>query len=108
AKQIANEKKLTLACMSFFPHPKEVLKKGKEPVQYLMPMAQKQRVLKEMGVEKFYIIQFDPEFASLTPKQFVKKYLLDYGVKYVVAGFDYTYGCFGEGHMDRMREDSEN
>ncbi|KMY50278.1 FAD synthetase family protein [Peribacillus loiseleuriae] len=108
AIKIADEKQLQLACMSFFPHPKEVLKRDKKKIQYLMPMIAKQRILKKLGVEKFYIVQFDPDFASLTPEQFVQKYLLDFGVKYAVAGFDFTYGQFGEGNMDRIKEDSNH
>ncbi|WP_416825613.1 adenylyltransferase/cytidyltransferase family protein [Ectobacillus polymachus] len=108
AKRVADEKQLPLVCMSFYPHPKEVLTKGRKTVQYLMPMADKQRVLRKLGVTKFYIVQFDPKFASLSPKQFVHKYLLDFGVTHVVAGFDFTYGCRGEGHMDRMKDDADN
>lgn len=107
AKLIADANQLTLACMSFFPHPKEVLMSGQEKVQYLMPMAEKQRMLREKGVEKFYVVEFDHDFASLTPKQFVHKYLLPHGVKQVVAGFDFTYGYRGEGHMDRLAEDAD-
>ena len=108
AKKIADEKQLQLACMTFFPHPKEILNKDNKKVQYLMPMTAKRRVLKKLGVKKFYIIQFDEEFASLTPEQFVQKYLIDFGVKYAVAGFDFNYGQFGKGNMDRIEEDSNH
>lgn len=108
AIKIADEKKLQLACMSFFPHPKEVLKRDKKKIQYLMPMIAKQRILKKLGVQKFYIVEFDQDFASLTPEQFVQKYLLDFGVKFAVAGFDFTYGQFGEGNMDRIKADSNH
>ncbi|PLR79933.1 hypothetical protein CVD25_22645 [Bacillus canaveralius] len=106
AKRVAEEKKVLLGCMSFFPHPKEVLQKGSKKFQYLMPIAEKQKILKEMGVEKFYIVEFERDFASLSPEQFVHKYLLDFGVKNVVAGFDFRYGSDGRGHMDRMKDDS--
>lgn len=108
AIKIADEKQLQLACMSFFPHPKEVLKRDGKKIQYLMPMNIKQQILKKLGVQKFYIVQFDQDFASLTPKQFVQNYLLDFGVKHAVAGFDFTYGKFGEGNMDRLKADSNN
>jgi len=108
AKRVADEKELPLACMSFYPHPREIITNGKKKVQYIMPMADKQKMLKKMGVKKFYIIRFDPRFASLSPKEFVHNYLLDYGVKSVVAGFDFTYGYRGEGNMDRIIEDSED
>lgn len=106
AKRTADEKKLPLVIMSFFPHPKEVLSNGKKMVPYLMPLEDKQKKFKELGAETFYMVQFDSEFAALTPKQFVRNYLLDFGAEQIVAGFDFTYGCRGEGSMDRIKADS--
>lgn len=108
AKKIADKEQLPLVCMSFYPHPKEVLTNKKEKVHYLMPMEKKKSILKKIGVDTFYIIQFDPQFASLFPEQFADKYLLDLGAKYLVAGFDFTYGYRGKGNMDRIETDSRN
>lgn len=107
AKRAADEKKLPLAIMSFFPHPKEVLSNGKKMVSYLMPLVDKQKKFKALGVETFYLVQFTSEFAALTPKQFVQNYLLDFGAQQIVAGFDFTYGCRGEGTMDQIHADSD-
>jgi riboflavin kinase/FMN adenylyltransferase len=107
AKKIADDQQLQLACMSFFPHPNEVLKRDKN-VQYLMPMGVKQQVLKKLGVKKFYIVEFNQEFASLSPEQFVQHYLLDFNVNFAVAGFDFTYGKYGKGNIDRIKEDSNH
>ncbi|WP_100401819.1 FAD synthetase family protein [Bacillus sp. FJAT-42315] len=106
ARNIACEQGVSLAVMTFFPHPKAVLSKGKQRVDYLMPVTEKQRIFKELGVDICYIVPFVPAFASLTPESFVQNYLLDLGVLHAVAGFDFTYGCRGEGHMDRMKMDS--
>lgn len=107
AKTIADDKQIPLICMSFFPHPKEVLP-SHDKMQYLMPMDEKKSRLKKMGVDTFYIIQFDSEFATLSPKQFVQKYLLDLKVKYVVAGFDFTYGFRGKGNMEQIEQESDH
>ena len=107
AKRAADEKKLPLVIMSFFPHPKEVLSNGKKIVSYLMPLADKQKKFKALGAQTFFMVQFDSEFAALTPKQFVQDYLLDFGAQQIVAGFDFTYGCRGEGNMDRIHADSD-
>ncbi|WP_203362869.1 FAD synthetase family protein [Bacillus sp. REN10] len=106
AKSMARERSVPLAVMTFFPHPKTVLSNGKQRVDYLMPVTEKQRIFKELGVEICYIVPFDPAFASLTPESFVQTYLFELGVCHAVAGFDFTYGCRGEGHMDRMKMDS--
>jgi riboflavin kinase / FMN adenylyltransferase len=106
AKRAAEEQELPLVIMSFFPHPKEVLSNGKKIIPYLMPMNDKRRRFEELGVDSFYLIQFNKEFAGLSPREFVQTYLLDFGAKQVVAGFDFTYGHRGEGNMDTMKSDS--
>ncbi|MDF2789535.1 MAG: synthetase family protein [Neobacillus sp.] len=106
AYQKAKEKNLSLSVMSFFPHPKTVLSNGKTQVDYLMPLSDKEKIFCELGVDIFYIVEFDREFASLSPEKFAAKYLVDLGVVHAVAGFDYTYGFRGEGNMDRLKSDS--
>ena len=93
----AKEKNLLLSVMSFFPHPKSVLSNGKTQVDYLMPLSGKKKLLSQLGVDIFYIVEFDREFASLSPEQFAAKYLINLGVVHAVAGFDYTYGFRGDG-----------
>jgi cytidyltransferase-like protein len=106
AFQKAKERNLSLSVMSFFPHPKTVLSNGKTQVDYLMPVSDKEKIFRELGVDIFYIVEFDREFASLSPEKFAAKYLVDLGVVHAVAGFDYTYGFRGDGNMDRLKSDS--
>ncbi|KKB39591.1 FAD synthetase family protein [Bacillus thermotolerans] len=106
ARNVAREKGVSLAVMSFFPHPKEVLTNGSQQVDYLMPVKEKQRIFKELGVDIAYIVEFNSSFSALSPEQFVQKYLLGLGAIHAVAGFDFTYGCRGAGNMKRMKEDS--
>lgn len=104
AAKIAKERNLSLAVMSFFPHPKTVISNGK--VHYLMPLSEKEEKLRELGVDTFYIVEFDKDFASLLPAHFVTKYLVNFSVIHAVAGFDYSYGLKGEGNLDRLKADS--
>ncbi len=71
-----------------------------------MSLENKQKTLEKLGADTFYIVQFDAEFASLSPEQFVLDYLIGFGAKQVVAGFDFTYGYRGKGNMDRILADS--
>lgn len=102
----AKEKNVQLSVMSFFPHPKTVLSNGKKQVCYLMPLSEKEKMLEQLGVDRFYIVQFDTEFASLSPQQFVSQYMVKLGVIHAVAGFDFSYGSRGMGNLDRLKEDS--
>ncbi|MFJ5763560.1 bifunctional riboflavin kinase/FMN adenylyltransferase [Neobacillus sp. NPDC093182] len=106
AYQKAKAKKAELAVMSFFPHPKTVISNGNVHVHTLMPLAVKEEKLRKMGVDTFYIVEFDIEFAALSPEQFVSQYLNGLGVVHAVAGFDFSYGSRGAGNLDRLNQDS--
>src|SRR5699024_11177248 len=85
AKRRAEQRNAALDVMSFFPHPKTVLSNGKMTVDYLMPLAEKARVLAEMGVDRFYIVKFTKGFASLSPADFVSQYLSAFDTVHAVA-----------------------
>jgi FAD synthase len=106
ALRIARKKKQLLSVMSFFPHPKSVLSNGRTNIDYLMPLSSKEKLLRGLGVDLFYIVEFTKEFSELSPEQFTVQYLLGLGVTHAVAGFDYTYGSRGAGNMDRLHNDS--
>lgn len=106
AYQKAKEKQTDLAVMSFFPHPKTVISNGKVHVHTLMPLAEKEAKLRKMGVDTLYIVEFDKEFAALSPERFVSQYLNGLGVVHAVAGFDFSYGSRGAGNLDRLNQDS--
>jgi riboflavin kinase/FMN adenylyltransferase len=105
AWQEAKERQASLSVMSFFPHPKTVIG-GKACFHYLMPQSEKEKRLSELGVDTFYLVEFDKDFAGLSPQTFVKEYLNDLGVIHAVAGYDFTYGSRGVGNMDTMKQDS--
>ncbi|SFD42409.1 riboflavin kinase / FMN adenylyltransferase [Lentibacillus persicus] len=102
----AKERGVAVTVMSFFPHPKTVLSKGNETFDYIMPLTEKGKVLEQLGVDTFYIVEFDKSFASLSPEAYVSNYLVDFGVEHAVAGYDFSYGKFGAGHVGRMEDDS--
>ncbi|MGJ9457728.1 FAD synthetase family protein [Oceanobacillus sp. CF4.6] len=106
AKEEAEKRAVDLTVMSFFPHPKVVLSGGKKKFDYLMPLQEKADVLETLGVDRFYIVAFNREFASLSPQEYLDNYLLKFGTVHAVAGYDFKYGKMGAGTIDRMIEDS--
>jgi len=107
AKKIARKRKIKLAVMTFFPHPREVLNLGKEKMNYLTPLEVKLDRFSKLGVDMVYVIKFDSVFAELSPKEFIDTYVTGLGVKHAVAGFDFTYGQKGKGTMKTMSTDGE-
>lgn len=107
ALEKAEERGLEPGVMTFFPHPKEVLRKESH-VHYLTSLETKAELIKKLGVKYLIIVEFDEFFSGLTPQQFVDNYLIGLNVKHVVAGFDYTYGRLGKGTMETLPFHSRN
>ena len=90
------------AVMTFNPHPSHVLGGGKNKVGYITPYKEKMDVLAALGVDTVFIVKFDEVLSSLSPEQFVDRFIKGLGVKHVVAGFDFTFGAKGAGTMEEM------
>jgi len=90
--------------ITFNPSPKEVLGKNPEAVTYITLLDDKREILDNMGLDYMFIIPFTKELASLLPEDFVDTYLIPLNIKHVAAGFDFTYGKFGKGNMDTLKE----
>ncbi|MEF2965164.1 bifunctional riboflavin kinase/FAD synthetase [Paenibacillus sp. M1] len=107
AVKLAGEAGLPSAVMSFHPHPKEVMKKG-DYEGYLTPPREKERVLRGMGVDYLYIVEFNEAFSRVSPGDFVRGMLMPLQTRTVVVGFDFHYGFRGEGNAEMLRELSGN
>ncbi|WP_342043519.1 FAD synthetase family protein [Bacillus sp. OTU2372] len=105
AWQEAKERQVSLSVMSFFPHPKTIIG-GKACFHYLMQQSEKEKRFCELGVDTFYLVEFDRDFAGLSSQAFVKEYLVNLGVIHAVAGYDFSYGSRGAGNMDTLKQDS--
>ncbi|EMR07508.1 Riboflavin biosynthesis protein ribF [Bhargavaea cecembensis DSE10] len=106
AMDVAREKGLSPAVMTFDPHPSAVLGNRKE-VTYITPYKQKMQLLEEMGTDTVFVISFTGEFASMTPEQFVECYIRRLGIRHITCGFDFSFGRFGKGKPDDLERLSE-
>lgn len=102
AKKQAQDKGFQTAVMTFDPHPSVVLGKNKQHIHYITPLAEKVKIIGELGIDYLFIVHFTPEFANLLPQEFIDQYVIGLNVKHVVAGFDFTYGRMGKGTMETL------
>lgn len=93
------KRNVPVAVMTFDPHPKQVLGQGTEKVRYITPLDRKLEKMKQLGIDRVYVIEFTVAFSELSPQEFVDQYLIAAGAVHIVAGFDYSYGRFGAGKM---------
>lgn len=106
ALEIARQKGLPSAVMTFHPHPREVLGTAKFS-QYLTPMQAKLNLLEQQGVEMTYLTKFDKNFSQITPEAFFEEVLTRLDVKSVVVGFDFTFGHMGKGTAETLKRLAE-
>lgn len=107
AVRLASEVGLPASVMTFHPHPKEVMKKG-DYDGYLTPPQEKERILRNMGVDHVYIVEFNDAFSQVSPQDFVTGMLVPLQIHTAVVGFDFHFGYRGEGHAGMLRELSNN
>lgn len=101
AKDIACRKGLEFTVLTFFPHPKEVIRDGN--VDYLIPMERKIEIFEQLGVERLYIVPFDKIVADVEPQEFIN-FLVTLNAEEIVVGFDFTYGKKGLGTIHTIEE----
>lgn len=102
AKKKAEELGIRSAVMTFDPHPSHLFGEGKNKVGYITQYPEKIRLLRSMGIDTLFVVQFDWSLASLSPKQFIDIFIKGLQIKHVTGGFDYSFGSKGAGTMEDM------
>ena len=95
--------------VTFSNHPRTVVKSGYQP-KLLTTVPEKTELLRATGADACVILQFTPELAALTAKQFMEQILYrEYGVKKIVVGYDHRFGSdklSGLTHYQRIGRES--
>ena len=103
AKEIAAQRHLKLAIMTFDRFPKIYFRNiDPQAVKYVTPLKQRLKRFEQQGIEIAYVARFDEAMAKLTPQYFVDHFMDDLHAKIVVAGFDYTYGKPDVANMETL------
>lgn len=89
--ELAHKHQLKSVLLTFDRSPRTVYQHEKN-YKYLSTMKRKAELVEQLGVDELYFVEFSTTFASLKPQEFVDQYMIALKAKYVIAGFDYTYG----------------
>lgn len=81
---------------SFSNHPRTVINPDKK-LQYLMNNNEKIHILKNEGIDKVVLKEFNKEFMELSAEGFIEKLCNEYNVKGIVVGFNYKFGYKNSG-----------
>lgn len=79
--------------LTFWPHPRTVLRKEARMLRLLTSMEEKKALMGEIGVDRVEVLPFTPEFAALTMEEFFRKYIIGmFGASAVMIGYDNRMG----------------
>ncbi|MAK71348.1 MAG: bifunctional riboflavin kinase/FMN adenylyltransferase [Idiomarinaceae bacterium] len=90
------------AVMTFEPQPQELFQPEKAPAR-LTNWREKYLALRDQGVDRHIVIEFNKKFASQPAREFIEKTLVDkLGVKFLVVGDDFRFGFKREGDFELL------
>ncbi|TRX29965.1 bifunctional riboflavin kinase/FAD synthetase [Flavobacterium franklandianum] len=88
--------------LTFFPHPRMVLK-GQSEVKLLNTIGEKIDLLEKIGVQNLVIHPFNEEFSKLSAEEFVKKVLVDrFHIQKIIIGHDHRFGRNRTANIDDL------
>ncbi|HEY2322741.1 MAG TPA: bifunctional riboflavin kinase/FAD synthetase [Thermoanaerobaculia bacterium] len=91
------------AVITFHPHPLSVVAPDRVPKQ-ILTVAQKEELLRGMGVDALLIVPFTHEFSRLTADRFIDEFLVDaLRVEEVRIGRDFAFGAGREGNLAKLQ-----
>ena len=101
---VASARGLVSAVLTFDRNPLSLLRPEICP-EPLVSNAQKLDLLKATGIDATVMVEFDHEFADLTPEEFARTILVDaLHASIVLVGSDFRFGAKGSGSVDTLRD----
>ena len=98
--------KIDSTIMSFLPHPRQFLS-GKYNNFNIISEDLKIKLLKQLGVKHYVILNFDQTIASLMPEEFIETILVKkLKIKNLVVGYDFKFGKERKGNIILLKEQS--
>ncbi|RUO61682.1 bifunctional riboflavin kinase/FAD synthetase [Pseudidiomarina marina] len=89
--------------MTFEPQPQELFQPDKAPAR-LTNFREKHMALREQGIGRHIVIEFNRKFSNLPAREFIERVLVDMlGVQFLVVGDDFRFGHGREGDFAMLQ-----
>lgn len=104
ARAIATDTGKPLGLLTFEPHPRKLFRPDDPPFRITPPALKRQR-LELAGVQWLVELDFDWNFASQSPADFISR-ILDNGLQpsHIVVGYDYAFGQLRQGNAQSLMD----
>jgi riboflavin kinase/FMN adenylyltransferase len=108
-KEIAGDINGETVVITFWPHPRYVLKPGATPHLLLNTFEEKAELIKEQGIQHLLRIPFTKEFSQITSQEFIENILVKrIGTRKLVIGYDHKFGKNREGSFEQLSVNAPN
>ena len=92
------------AVITFWPHPRSILRQDAGKLRLLNSLEEKQQLFKNLGVDDVHVVEFTRELSKMTAEQFIRSWLIErFGVSTLIVGYDHTLGCKKTGSEDIVK-----
>ncbi|MGB4985028.1 MAG: riboflavin kinase, partial [Erysipelotrichaceae bacterium] len=98
---IGQQEKLKTGLITFSCDPNQLIFPHKS-FNYLLNEEDRNKILIDYGFDYLFIIDFDNEILNLDSDKFVLEYIIKLGIKYLICGFDFSYGYKGLGKANDL------
>ena len=90
--------------ITFWPHPRLILKPEDDSLKLLNTFEERAALLKEQGIQHLLRIPFTKEFSQITSIEFISRILVGaIGTRKLVIGHDHRFGRNREGSFEQLR-----
>lgn len=101
---IARENDLCTTLITFYPHPRLIVRGGIKPVNLLTSQSEKLELLEPTGLDQVLIIPFDENFSNMDYQVFLKEILIErLDIRALVVGYDHAFGKNREGNYANLK-----
>ena len=78
--------------ITFWPHPRNVLQKEARSLRLLTTLAEKERMIRQLGVDRFEVLSFTKDFSAMTTEEYLSHIMKEYGATAILLGYDNRMG----------------
>ncbi len=105
--EAAREKGRESVLITFWPHPRMVLNRDPNVPKLINTMAEKQEILRFIGLDHLVVIPFTREFAKTTSEEFIQQILVKgLGTKKLIIGYNHRFGKNREGNFENLQKNA--
>lgn len=92
-RSLAEKKQAQTALITFYPHPRHVLKTHANELKLLSTMEEKKGLLEQSGLDHLVILPFNEQMAQMDPEEFVANILVKHcKLDTLIVGYDHRFG----------------